>query len=97
MNEIRVFENEEFGTVRGVEIDGKSWLVGKDVAERLGYSNPRKAIGDHVDDEDKRDGVTIRDSMGREQMPTMINESGFYSLVLGSKMPDAFRDGERTV
>lgn len=67
------------------------------MAERLGYSNTRKAIGDHVDDEDKRDGVTIRDSMGREQMPTMINESGFYSLVLGSKMPDAFRDGERTV
>lgn len=91
MNEIKVFENEEFGTVRGVEIDGESWLVGKDVAERLGYSNPRKAIGDHVDDEDKRDGVTIRDSMGREQMPTMINESGFYSLVLGSKMQDAKR------
>lgn len=89
MNEIKVFENCEFGTLRGVEIDGESWLVGKDVAERLGYSNPRKAIIDHVDDEDKCDGVTIRDSMGREQNPICINESGLYSLVLGSKLPNA--------
>lgn len=89
MNEIKVFENSEFGTLRGVEIDGESWLVGKDVAERLGYSNPRKAIIDHVDDEDKCDGVTIRDSMGREQNPICINESGLYSLVLGSKLPNA--------
>lgn len=89
MNEIKVFENGEFGTLRGVEIDGESWLVGKDVAERLGYSNPRKAIIDHVDDEDKCDGVTIRDSMGREQNPICINESGLYSLVLSSKLPNA--------
>lgn len=89
MNELKVFENSEFGTLRGVEINGESWLVGKDVAERLGYSNPRKAIIDHVDDEDKCDGVTIRDSMGREQNPICINESGLYSLVLGSKLPNA--------
>ncbi len=89
MNELKVFENCEFGTLRGVEINGESWLVGKDVAERLGYSNPRKAIIDHVDDEDKCDGVTIRDSMGREQNPICINESGLYSLVLGSKLPNA--------
>ena len=89
MNEIKVFENSEFGILRGVEINGESWLVGKDVAERLGYSNPRKAIIDHVDDEDKCDGVTIRDSMGREQNPICINESGLYSLVLGSKLPNA--------
>lgn len=89
MNELKVFENHEFGTLRGVEINGESWLVGKDVAERLGYSNPRKAIIDHVDDEDKCDGVTIRDSMGREQNPICINESGLYSLVLGSKLPNA--------
>lgn len=89
MNEIKVFENSEFGTLRGVEINGESWLVGRDVAERLGYSNPRKAIIDHVDDEDKCDGVTIRDSMGREQNPICINESGLYSLVLGSKLPNA--------
>ena len=56
MNELKVFNHSEFGTLRGVEIDGESWLVGKDVAERLGYSNPRKAIIDHVDDEDKCDG-----------------------------------------
>lgn len=89
MNELKIFENSEFGTLRGVEINGESWLVGKDVAERLGYSNPRKAIIDHVDDEDKCDGVTIRDSMGREQNPICINESGLYSLVLGSKLPTA--------
>ena len=53
MNEISVFENSEFGSVRGVEINGEAWLVGKDVAERLGYSNPQKAVRDHVDDEDK--------------------------------------------
>lgn len=95
MNEIKVFENEEFGTVRGVEIDGESWLVGKDVAERLGYSNPRDALARHVDEEDK--GVAKCDTPGGKQEVTIVNESGFYSLVLGSKMPDAFRDGERTV
>lgn len=75
MNEIKVLENEEFGTVRGVEIDGESWLVGKDVAERLGYSNPRKAIGDHVDDEDK--GVTKCYTLGGEQEVTVVNERPF--------------------
>ena len=58
--------------------------MGKDVAEALGYTNPRKALDDHVDPEDKMqgDGVTIRDSIGREQHPTIINESGLYSPVL---------------
>lgn len=53
------------------------------------YSNPRKAIIDHVDEEDKTNGVTIRDSIGREQNPVCINESGLYSLILSSKMPNA--------
>ena len=86
MNELKVFQNSEFGTLRGVEIDGESWLVGKDVAERLGYSNPQKAIRDHVDDEDKtvNESFTVNGTMG-----VLINESGLYSLVLGSKLPNA--------
>ena len=86
MNELKVFNHSEFGTLRGVEIDGESWLVGKDVAERLGYSNPQKAIRDHVDDEDKavNESFTVNGTMG-----VLINESGLYSLVLGSKLPNA--------
>lgn len=91
MNKLQIFENPEFGAVRTVEIDGDPWLVGKDVAQALGYTNPRKALDDHIDPEDKikGDGVTIRDSIGREQHPTIINESGLYSLVLSSKLPTA--------
>ena len=57
---MQIFENEQFGKIRTVEIDGSVWFVGKDAAKSLGYSNTRKALSDHVDDEDKRDGVTIR-------------------------------------
>ena len=91
MNELKIFENPEFGAVRTVEVDGEPWLVGKDVAEALGYQNTKKALADHVDPEDKRqgDGVTIRDPLGREQHPTVINESGLYALVLSSKLPTA--------
>ena len=83
MQNLTVFENPAFGTVRTVEVEGEPWLVGKDVAAALGYANPRKALDDHVDPEDKMqgDGVTIRDSIGREQHPTIINESSLYSLV----------------
>lgn len=88
-NEIQIFNNPEFGDVRTLTIDNESFFVGKDVAEILGYSNTRKAISDHVDAEDKMDGVTIRDSIGREQKPTIINESGLYSLILSSKLPEA--------
>lgn len=86
MEELKLFNNPEFGTIRVVTIEDEPWLVGKDVAEALGYTNPRKALDDHVDTEDKMqgDGVTIRDSIGREQHPTIINESGLYSLVLSS-------------
>lgn len=88
-NEIMLFKHDEFGEVRTLVMDGEPWFVGKDVAEILGYSNTRKAISDRVDDEDKKDGVTIRDSIGREQKPIFINESGLYSLVLSSKLPKA--------
>lgn len=88
MSELQIFNSEEFGKIRTVVIDGEVWFVGKDVAEILGYSNTRKALADHVDEEDKMDGVTIRDSIGREQKPVCINESGLYSLILSSKMPN---------
>lgn len=87
MNELQIFENSEFGTVRTVEIDGEPWFSGKDVAEALGYSNPRKAISDHVDEEDK--GVTKCDTLGGKQDMSIINESGLYSLVLSSKLSSA--------
>ena len=87
MKEMQIFENQEFGSVRTVELDGEPWLVGKDVAQALGYSNPRKALADHVDEEDK--GVTKCDTLGGVQEMTIINESGLYSLVLSSKLPGA--------
>lgn len=87
MNRLKIFKNDSFGLVRTLEINGEPWLVGKDVAEALGYSNPRKAIGDHVDDEDK--GVTKCDTLGGSQDLTVINESGLYSLILSSKLPNA--------
>ena len=86
--EIQIFKNEEFGEMRGLEINGESWLVGKDAAEKLGYKRPTKAIQDHVDEED-RDVVPIQDSMGRYQNTPIINESGLYSLILRSDMPKA--------
>lgn len=87
MNELTVFNNEEFGEIRTLTIDGEPWFVAKDVAKALGYTNPRKAIIDHVDEEDK--GVTKRDTLGGTQDVTIINESGLYSLVLSSKLPTA--------
>lgn len=89
--ELQIFQNAEFGSVRTADINGVPYFVGKDVAEILGYSNTRKALLDHVDEEDKTDGVTIRDSIGREQAPVLINESGLYSLILSSKLPNAKR------
>jgi len=88
-NEITVFNNEVFGNLRSVNIDGEPWFVGNDVAEALGYARPRKAILDHVDEEDKMKDVPIRDPHGVEQYPTWINESGLYSLTLKSKLPAA--------
>lgn len=87
MNELKVFENCEFGTLRGVEIDGESWLVGKDVAERLGYKDTSDALKKHVDEEDKLTRRFADSGQNREMY--VINESGLYSLVLGSKLPNA--------
>lgn len=87
MSDIKVFENSEFGSVRTIEINNEPWFVGKDVAELLGYSNPQKAVREHVDDEDK--GVNEMDTPGGRQEMVIINESGLYSLVLSSKLPNA--------
>ena len=86
-NELQIFENAEFGKVRTVVVKDEPYFVGKDVAEILGYTNPRKAISDHVDEEDK--GVTKCDTLGGVQELTIINESGLYSLILSSKLPAA--------
>ena len=86
-SEIKIFKHPEFRSIRAVEQNGEPWFVAKDIAERLGYSNPRKAIIDHVDEEDK--GVTNCDTLGGKQEITIINESGLYSLVLSSKLPNA--------
>lgn len=89
MQELQIFKNESFGEVRTLIIDNEPWFVGKDVAEVLGYSNTRDALSKRVDEEDKRDGVAICDSIGREQIPILINESGLYSLIISSKLPKA--------
>ena len=86
-NEIKVFENAEFGSVRGIEINGEPWLVGKDVCNVLNYSNPTKALKDHVDAEDMTFNETLK--LSRQSGAWLINESGFYSLVFSSEMPKA--------
>ena len=88
MNELQMFENKEFGNIRTVEINNEPYFVGKDVADILGYTNARKALADHTDEED-RNTVTIRDGNKGNPNQTVINESGLYSLILSSKLPTA--------
>ena len=87
MNDIKVFENDAFGSVRTIDREGDVWFVGKDVAEILGYTNPSKALADHVDEEDKLNNESLS-SLG-QRGGWLINESGLYSLVLSSKLPTA--------
>ena len=87
MNELQIFQNEEFGTIRTIEQDGAPWFVGKDVAEALGYTDFFGSLKKHVDEEDKL--VCQIDSAGQKRGATIINESGLYSLVLSSKLPNA--------
>lgn len=91
MNELKIFEHPDFGKIRTVTIDDEPYLVGRDVAEVLGYSNPSKAVIAHVDDEDKRfEMLPIAGSQNGNLIKTaIINESGLYSLILGSKLPSA--------
>ena len=88
---IQVFRNMEFGTVRVLDINGEPWFVGKDVAEVLGYSNPNEAVQEHVDEEDKLNSKTLLSfelDLG-QRGGWLINESGLYSLILSSKLPNA--------
>lgn len=92
MEQLKIFENEEFGQIRTVMRDGEVWFVGKDVAEALGYGKGKSlanAVSDHVDPEDK--GVTKMMTPGGTQQVTIINESGLYSLILSSKLESAKR------
>lgn len=86
MNNLMIFENQSFGNIRVITEAGEPWFVGKDVAVALGYSNPQKAVRDHVDDDDKtvNEMFTVNGTMA-----VLINESGLYSLVLGSKLDSA--------
>ena len=87
MSNLETF-NFKGNNVRTVQIDNMPYFVGNDVANVLGYSRSRKAIQDHVDNDDKCD-VPIQDAIGRNQNTTVINESGLYSLILSSKLPTA--------
>lgn len=87
MNELKIFENKDFGKIRMVLINNEPYFVGKDVAEILGYSNTSKALIDHVDDEDKLNNESLL-SLG-QRGGWIINESGLYSLILSSKLPTA--------
>lgn len=88
MSKMQIFKNDNFGAIRTLEISGEPWFVGKDVAEVLGYVKPLNALATHIDEDDSlKQGLT--DSMGRIQETILINESGLYSLILSSKLPNA--------
>ena len=94
MSNIELFKNESFGEVRTLLIEDEVWFVGKDVAEALGYVEPRSAISKKVDEEDR--GVAKMETPSGKQDMTIINESGLYSLILSSKLPQA-KDFKRWV
>lgn len=89
MNELQIFNSEEFGDTRTVTIENEPWFVGKDVATALGYSNPQKAVRDHISEEDR--GVNEMDTPSGRQNLAVINESGLYALIFGSKLESAKR------
>ncbi|MGL4740720.1 MAG: BRO family protein [Sarcina sp.] len=89
INDPIIFESEEFGQVRTIQIDSEVWFVGKDIVERLGYKNISDTLRKHVDEDDK--GVAKCDTLGGKQNLIIINESGLYSLILSSKLPNAKR------
>lgn len=89
MNNLQIFNSEEFGQVRTMVIDGEPWFVGKDVAEALGYERPTDTVRKRVDDEDR--GISKMETPSGKQEMTIINESGLYTLVLGSKLDSAKR------
>lgn len=90
-NQLQIFKNNEFGQVRGILINDEPYFIGKEVAEVLGYANSKDAIQKHVDEEDKQ--IIQRSQFATLEIPnrglTIINESGLYSLILSSKLPNA--------
>lgn len=86
-NELKIFENPEFGRIRTIEINGKPYFVGKDVADILGYQNGSRDINRHVDEDDREKVMIFDGNQNKESI--IINESGLYSLILSSKMPTA--------
>lgn len=91
MQELQIFKNAEFGSVRTLTLDEKTWFVGKDVATALGYAKPENAIAVHVDDEDKTTTLIQGDGSNYKSKAILINESGLYALILSSKLPTAKR------
>lgn len=89
MNELQIFNSEEFGSVRTVQLNNEPWFVGKDVAIALGYTNPQKAVRDHVEEDDR--GMNEMDTPSGRQNLAIINESGLYALIFGSKLESAKR------
>lgn len=89
MNNLQIFRNKEFGQIRTVTINNEPWFVGKDVASALGYTNPQKAVRDHVSEEDR--GMNEMDTPSGRQNLVVINESGLYALIFGSKLESAKR------
>lgn len=89
MNELQIFNSEEFGDIRTVTINNEPWFVGKDVAEALGYSEPRSAVSKKIDEADR--GVAEMETPSGKQNMTIINESGLYALIFGSKLESAKR------
>lgn len=89
MNELQIFNNEEFGEIRTVIIDNEPWFVGKDVTEALGYAEPRSAVSKKVEECDR--GVAEMETPSGKQKMTTINESGLYALIFGSKLESAKR------
>lgn len=87
--DLQIFENSMFGTVRCLNKDGEPWFVGKDVASALGYKDTSRAVYDHVDDEDKTSLVIQQSGSNYKATTILINESGLYSLILSSKLPQA--------
>lgn len=89
MNELQIFNSEEFGQIRTVTIDSEPWFVGKDVADNLGYQNGSRDINRHVLEEDRRKEMVFDGNQNKETI--LINESGLYALIFGSKLESAKR------
>ena len=89
MNELQIFNNEEFGQIRTVTIENEPWFVGKDVADNLGYQNGSRDINRHVLEEDRRKEMVFDGNQNKETI--LINESGLYALIFGSKLESAKR------